>query len=390
MKIAKILALCIGFLLLVQMLPFSASAQNATHTVQKGDTLWLISRKYATTVAELKRLNNRTSDMIYVGDKMIVKQSAAAEDKLYVDYIVQKGDTLGLIAEAFGTKFEFIKSLNGMTSDRIIIGQKLKVPAEYKVHKVVSGDTLYLLAKANNTSVARISMYSGITSTNLKIGQILKIPYQNLAVNPTQPATQPAAKPTKAYLDYTVVKGDTIWGVAVKHGIPMQELLTDNRLNSESVLNLGQKLRVAQYNIPIKSTPGPQYGEYLDWWTEAQYVCPINKTLKITDFDTKKSFTIKRTIGACHADCEPLTKADAAAAKRVFGGYTWNTRAVIVEVDGRKIAGSMSYYPHGVEYITNNDFVGHFDLYFANCVRHVDGKPDPSHQAKVEKAAGKK
>lgn len=389
MKKSKILAVCISFLLLVQTLPITVSAQNNIHTVQKGDTLWTISKKYATTVAELKRLNNRTSDTIYVGDKIIIKKSAAVEDKLYVEYIVQKGDTLGKIAEAFGTKSEFIKSLNGMTSDMITIGQTLKVPAEYKVHKVVKGDTLYLLAKANNTSVARIAMYSGITSTDLSIGQILKIPYQNLAITPTPPTTQPSTKPTKTYFDYTVVKGDTIWGVAVKHGIPMQEVLTDNKLNSESVLNLGQKLRIAKYNIPIKSTPGPQYGEYLDWWTEAQYVCPINKTLKITDFDTKKTFTIKRTIGASHADCEPLTKADAAAAKSVFGGYTWSTRAVIVEVDGRKIAGSMSYYPHGVEYIANNDFVGHFDLYFANCVRHVDGKPDPNHQAKVNKAAGK-
>jgi hypothetical protein len=37
----------------------------------------------------------------------------------------------------------------------------------------------------------------------------------------------------------------------------------------------------------------------------------------------------------------------------------------------------------------NNGFDGHFDLNFANCIRHVDGRPDPAHQRMVEKAAGR-
>jgi hypothetical protein len=126
----------------------------------------------------------------------------------------------------------------------------------------------------------------------------------------------------------------------------MQELLSDNGLSSSSVLNLGQKLRIAKYTIPVQPTPGAKFGEYLDWWTQAQYVVPINKTIRVTDFDTGKAFEIVRTVGAGHADCEPKTAADTAAAKSVFGGYTWNPRAVIVTCDGRWIAASMSFYPH--------------------------------------------
>ncbi len=388
MKRIKIISLVLAFLTLVLLLSAPVYAQDTVHTVAKGDTLWLISRKYATTVGEIKRLNNLSSDMIYPGDKLTVVKPASQADKLYVEYVVRKGDTLGLIAEAFGTKPEFIKSLNGMTADGVTIGQTIKVPAEYMVYTVVKGDTLYKLSRQYNTSVTRISMYSGLTTTDIFVGQKLKIPYQNLKIDPQTPGAT-GQTPTKSYIDYTVAKGDMVWSVAVKHGIPMQELLTDNKLNSESMLSIGQKLRVAQYTIPVKATPDAKYGEYLDWWTEAQYVCPINKTLKITDFETKVSFTIKRTIGANHADCEPLTATDTAAAKKLFGGYSWTPRAVIVEVDGRKIAASMSFYPHGVEYVGGNDFVGHFDLYFANCLRHVDGKPDASHQKMVEKSAGR-
>jgi len=389
-KSKKIISLVLALSLAFIIFSMTTFAQGDTyHTVVKNDTLWLLAKKYATTVDELKRLNSLKSDTLSIGQKLIVvKSTNGIQEKMYIEYKIVKGDTLGKIAERFGTRIDFIKSLNGLTSDMIIEGKMLKIPAEFKEYTVVKGDTLYLIAKRFSTEVSRIKTYSGITSDNLSIGQLLKIPYQDLSVNPVTPPTS-GQKPSVSYFNYTVVKGDTIWGISVKQGIPMQELLSDNKLNMESILNLGQVLKIAVHTIPIQSTPGPQFGEYLDWWTEAQYVVPINKTFKVVDFYTKKSFMIKRTIGANHADCEPLTAADAAAAKSVWGGYySWNTRPVIVEVDGRKIAASMSYYAHGVEYVPNNDFVGHFDIHFKNSTRHVDGKIDNDHQAKIKIAAG--
>jgi len=98
---------------------------------------------------------------------------------------------------------------------------------------------------------------------------------------------------------------------------------------------------------------------------------------------------VKRTIGANHADCEPLTANDAAIMKEVWGGsYSWKERAVIVEVDGRKIAASMASMPHDIQYITNNNFDGHFDIHFRNSTRHSDGKISESHQKQVRIAAG--
>ena len=323
--------------------PVYATASAAqTYKVQSGDTLWLISRKFATTVDELMRMNKLTTSLILTGAIIKVSEPAAPQGEVYGTYLIQRGDTLGKIAEAYGTKIEFIRSLNG-----------------------ISGDMIYA-------------------------GDTIKVPLRTLTpVVPTPTPTPTPAVPTKTYSTYNVKSGDTVWNVAIQFGIPMQELLADNGLNSSSVLNLGQRLRIARYTIPVKSTPGAKYGEYLDWWTEAQYVVPINKVMRIVDFDSGKYFNIKRTVGAGHADCEPLTAADTAAARTVFGGFTWNPRAVIVECDGRRIAASMSFYPHDISYIKDNNFDGHFDLYFANCIRHADGKPDPTHQRMVEKAAGR-
>lgn len=112
------------------------------------------------------------------------------------------------------------------------------------------------------------------------------------------------------------------------------------------------------------------------------------KKAKVTDLVTGKSFYIQRTIGANHADSETVSASDTNVAKSIWGGFSWNTRAVILEVDGRKLAASMSFMPHEREYIANNGITGHFDVYFANSTRHADGKPDPLHQAQVERAAG--
>ena len=53
------------------------TASNSTYTVQRGDTLWRISSKHNLTVAQLKSLNNLTSDMIYVGQVLVVSGTAA-------------------------------------------------------------------------------------------------------------------------------------------------------------------------------------------------------------------------------------------------------------------------------------------------------------------------
>ena len=89
----------------------------------------------------------------------------------------------------------------------------------------------------------------------------------------------------------------------------------------------------------MKKTPGAQYGEILDWSSEAQYVFSIGKTGKVTDPVSGKSFMIKRTMGANHSDTEPLTAQDTKTMKEIFGGaWSWDRKIFMLEVDGREIS----------------------------------------------------
>ncbi|MCM1135143.1 MAG: peptidoglycan-binding protein [Clostridium sp.] len=95
-------------------------------------------------------------------------------------YTVRSGDTLWLLSQRFHTTVDAIKRLNGLTGDDLSIGQVLKIPSEgispYFEYIVRSGDTLWLLARRFNTTVDAIKRMSGITSDALSIGQVLRIP----------------------------------------------------------------------------------------------------------------------------------------------------------------------------------------------------------------------
>ncbi|WP_409302982.1 LysM peptidoglycan-binding domain-containing protein [Peribacillus sp. SCS-155] len=102
-----------------------APASTATYTVKKGDNLYRISKKYNTTVAELKKLNNLKSDSLKVGQ--VLKVSAAAGTAVPSTYKVKKGDTLYSIAKKAKLSVSDLKKLNNLKSDRINIGQVLKL-----------------------------------------------------------------------------------------------------------------------------------------------------------------------------------------------------------------------------------------------------------------------
>ncbi|MCX7746130.1 MAG: LysM peptidoglycan-binding domain-containing protein [Clostridia bacterium] len=361
---------------IILCLNINSFAQTQTsHTVISGDTLWLISQKYNTTVNQIMTANNLSTTNLYVGQVLKIPQLNNSPTVKHIDYQVRQGDTLGSLAEYFGTTVTQIKSLNGLNNEILSAGTILKIPVQYVNYKVNTGDTLYDISVKFNTSVSKIMLFNRLTDYTIFTGQVLHIPY----------VTQ---VPRKSFITHTVTAGDTIWSVSIQYGIPMQEVISVNGLTANSYLSIGQKISIPVYNIPVKPTPGPQYGEYLDWWTEAQYLFPIGKKATITDFITKKSYTIERTIGASHADCEPLTSGDAATMKEIWGGYTWATRSIIVEIDGRRIAASASSMPHGIEYIKDNSFDGHFDIHFKNSRRHKDDRIDEAHQAKIRIAAG--
>lgn len=97
---------------------------SVTYTVKAGDTLWLIARRYGTTVEAIKQANGLTSNALQIGQVLRIPVS---QDP-YVEYTVRAGDTLWELSRRYGTTVEAIKQANGLTSNILQIGQVLRIP----------------------------------------------------------------------------------------------------------------------------------------------------------------------------------------------------------------------------------------------------------------------
>ena len=155
------------------------------YTVQSGDTIYSIARKFNVTVNDLKDINNLTSNNLSIGQKLfipdiIINEETPSEEIPGTNtYIVKSGDSLYAIARNFNTTVDDIKKINNLTSNNLSIGQMLIIPStsnEKTSYTVKSGDSLYSIARNFNTTVDDIKKANNLTSNNLSIGQILIIP----------------------------------------------------------------------------------------------------------------------------------------------------------------------------------------------------------------------
>ena len=146
------------------------------YIVQKGDSLWSIANKFNTTVNKLKELNNLSSNLITIGQKLKINDDD--EENNYLIYTVVKGDNLWDIANKYKTTVSKIKELNNLNSNLLQIGQKLKIPSnnQYKEYIVVKGDTLYGISRKFNTTLTKLIELNNLQTTTLSIGQKLLIP----------------------------------------------------------------------------------------------------------------------------------------------------------------------------------------------------------------------
>ena len=382
------------------MLSSSAFA-SVSYTVQKGDSYWLISQKFNTSLSSVLSANNATSNTsLNTGQKITVPSNT---------YTVQKGDTYYLIAKKCGVTLSSLLSANNATQSSVLnIGDKIKIPdsSAYITHTVQKGETYWTISQKYGVSLSSLLSYNGATNNSaLNIGDKVKIPKSGSS------SSSGSSSPYVTYKTYSVQSGDTLWNIAIKHGIPYSELLETNSLTQSSKIYTGMKLTIPVHHIPIKYAPAG-YGELLDWFSEAQYVIPINTNFTIVDLATGKSFNARRTVGSGHADCEPLTASDTEIMKSIWGGsFNWNKRSVLVKYNGRTIAASAAGMLHAgnegapggewtswrsdnygagtnYDYVKGNNAHGHFDLHFYKSIGHSSGTESAAHQANVMRSAG--
>ena len=111
----------------------AAPAASTTHTVVKGDTLGGIARKYGVTSSAIKQANGMTSDTVVLGKQLTIPGSSgpvakAAPAPAGKSHTVVKGDTLAKISRKYGVSVDALKQANGLKSDTVVLGSKLRIP----------------------------------------------------------------------------------------------------------------------------------------------------------------------------------------------------------------------------------------------------------------------
>ena len=174
--------------------PYLEPNKQDQYTVQKGDTLYSISQKFNISVNKLKEINNLNTNTILPGQIIIITENETPPQP--TTYKVQKGDTLYSISQKFNTTVDAIKRLNNITSNNIYINQELYIPTsstppseplpippidddeneEYSEYIVQKGDSLWKISRDYNITVKDLIELNNLTTTTLQIGDKLLVP----------------------------------------------------------------------------------------------------------------------------------------------------------------------------------------------------------------------
>jgi N-acetylmuramoyl-L-alanine amidase len=188
------LAVAIGFS------PMLAQAQE-TYTVKSGDTLWGIGRDNNISVETIKKINSLKSNVLIIGQKILLAPETTDTGKNLKIYSVKNGDTLYGIALDNSVTINDIKKWNSLKSNVVFIGQKLtikgsveevessgtktessleedneeKTESKKLVHTAKRGDTLFGIARTYKVSLKDLKEWNNLSSYNLLIGQKISI-----------------------------------------------------------------------------------------------------------------------------------------------------------------------------------------------------------------------
>jgi len=209
-----------------------------TYTVLRGDTLYSIAQKYGITVDELKSYNNITGNTLQIGQVLQIPMKEIEEENNYINYTVKSGDSLYKIAREFDTTVKEIIDLNNLTTTLLTIGQILKIPSD-----IQSSDNIYYTVVSGD-SLYSIARRYGVTvddiiSANNLTSTVLDI--GDILLIPVSSSDNEDNQDN--YINYTVVSGDSLYSIATRFNTTVNEIKSFNNLTSNT-LQIGQTLRI--------------------------------------------------------------------------------------------------------------------------------------------------
>lgn len=263
---------------------------NTYYTVKSGDSLWAIANANGVSITNLRQWNNISGDIIYPGQRLVVKQGTTAggstnnttngnnsnsgsstntsSNASSTYYTVKSGDSLWAIANANGVSIANLRQWNSISGDIIYPGQRLVVKngsttngsagtssnnsannsstntnstAGSSYYTVKSGDSLWVIANANGVSIANLRQWNNISGDIIYPGQRLVVKKGSANTSSSASASQSTTQTTTG--THKVKSGDTLWGLSQTYGTSIQKIKQLNGLSSD-LIYIGQALKV--------------------------------------------------------------------------------------------------------------------------------------------------
>ncbi len=233
--------------------PTNSESNIQVHSVNKGESLYNISKRYNISVSDLKSMNNLSSDYIYQGQKLKLIDNGTLPSKSnnFTNHKVRRGETLGQIAENYGVLAQEIRNWNNIKGSRIYPGQKLLIqsdnvnitksstPKKLEYHTIRKGETLSSIASRYDVSVNDIKSWNNISGVNIKAGERLALNADMMSKG-SNSAKNESSNP----IYYNLKKGENLAIVASKFGISVDQIQKLNSNVNPRRLQIGQKIRV--------------------------------------------------------------------------------------------------------------------------------------------------
>lgn len=211
------------------------------HVIKSGDTISQIAEKYNVSVSDLKAWNNLISDTLEEGKNLILSKPEKQDERVTEEYhVVTQGETLSQIAERYQISIDKIREYNFLQSDEVGVGQRLRMKAieqseisQNSFYTVQSGDTLYSIAKKYQLSEEELKSINQLASSQVKVGQQLNVANGSISVHSN----------TETGSTHVVQAGDTLYSIAKKYGVSVEQLKSNNNLSGNEIAK-GQQIAI--------------------------------------------------------------------------------------------------------------------------------------------------
>ncbi len=234
----------------------AAASGYTTYVVKSGDSLSKIAAAHGYRTADVLAVNpGLNANKIRVGQTIVLPGAGGAKPVVIKHgpattatggtYVVQKGDILGRIANKHGVKLADLKKANGLTSDKIVVGQRLVIPgakpvpvADKKPPKPASAEARVAPVQPKQTTPTKK------TDTPPAVPEVKTMPLPEVTTTPVPPPVvdlEPPAPPTPDTktakgTPYVVQKDEDLFDIALRWGVSAIDLKKLNNLESDTLV----------------------------------------------------------------------------------------------------------------------------------------------------------